>query len=120
MLKPTDLYQGKCIEISDSFDEISKKCKKMFTGVDKRAKPELMEDDDKIDNIESQGNKNNSNNMRESFYEIYEQLNKTLEDFRKNDYEKVKIDEYADKDGNKKAKYVPIKVVPALFNPSYA
>ena len=72
MLKPTDLYQGKCIEISDSFDEISKKCKKMFTGVDKRAKPELMEDDDKIDNIESQGNKNNSNNMRESFYESYE------------------------------------------------
>ena len=32
---------------------------------------------------------------------------------------KVKIDEYADKDGNKKAKYVPIKVVPALFNPLY-
>ena len=72
MLKPTDLYQGKCIEISNSFDEISKKCKKMFTGVDKRAKPELMDDDDKIDNMDSMYNKNNTNNMRESFYDPYD------------------------------------------------
>ena len=72
MLKPTDLYQGKCIEISNSFDEISKKCKKMFTGVDKRAKPELMDDDDKNDNMDSMYNKNNTNNMRESFYDPYD------------------------------------------------
>ena len=72
MLKPTDLYQGKCIEISNSFDEISKKCKKMFTGVDKRAKPELMDDDDKIDNMDSMYNKNNTNIMRESFYDPYD------------------------------------------------
>ena len=50
ILKPTDLYQGKCIEISGSFSEISKKCKKIFTGVDKRAKPELMDDDKKDNN----------------------------------------------------------------------
>ena len=41
ILKPTDLYQGKCIEISNSFEEISKKCKKLFCGVDKRVKPDL-------------------------------------------------------------------------------
>ncbi len=41
ILKPTDLYQGKCIEISNSFEEISKKCKNIFRGVDKRVKPDL-------------------------------------------------------------------------------
>ena len=49
ILKPTDLYQGKCIEISNSFDEIYKKCKKMFCGVDKRVKPD-SENDDNFDN----------------------------------------------------------------------
>mgnify|MGYP002626449802 CR=1 FL=1 len=57
ILKPTDLYQGKCIEISSSFSEISKKCKKIFTGVDKRVKPELM-DDEKKDNNDYMYNNN--------------------------------------------------------------
>ena len=52
ILKPTDLYQGKCIEISNSFDEIYKKCKKIFRGVDKRVKPELQ------NNKEYENNKN--------------------------------------------------------------
>ena len=45
ILKPTDLYQGKCIEISNSYDEIYKKCKNLFRGVDKRVKAELEEDE---------------------------------------------------------------------------
>ena len=76
MLKPTDLYQGKCIEISNSFDEISKKCKKIFTGVDKRAKPELMDDDEKKENNDfiynNNNNINNNHNISDSNYEQYE------------------------------------------------
>ena len=79
ILKPTDLYQGKCIEISNSFDEISKKCKKIFTGVDKRAKPELIDDDDKKENNDyiynnnhNNNNINNNNNISDSNYDQYE------------------------------------------------
>ena len=39
IIKPTDLYQGKCIEISNSYEEIVKKCRNMFKGVDKRLNP---------------------------------------------------------------------------------
>ena len=39
IIKPTDLYQGKCIEISNSYDEIVKKCRNIFKGVDKRLNP---------------------------------------------------------------------------------
>ena len=52
ILKPTDLYQGKCIEISNSFDEIYKNCKKIFKGVDKTIKPELKNDEMKHNNKE--------------------------------------------------------------------
>ena len=41
IIKPPDLYQGKCIEICNNFDDIQKKCKKMFKGVDKTNIPEL-------------------------------------------------------------------------------
>mgnify|MGYP002624407391 CR=1 FL=1 len=40
IIKPTDLYQGKCIEISNNYDEIEKKCKNLFRGVDRRIMPE--------------------------------------------------------------------------------
>ena len=51
ILKPPDLYQGKCIEIVNNYDEILKKCKKMFRGVDKTNIPELDEEefDDEYD-----------------------------------------------------------------------
>ena len=35
IIKPPDLYQGKCIEISNDFNEIQKKCEKLFKGIDK-------------------------------------------------------------------------------------
>ena len=41
ILKPPDLYQGKCIEIGNDYDDLSKKCKKMFRGVDKTVIPEV-------------------------------------------------------------------------------
>jgi hypothetical protein len=49
ILKPTDLYQGKCIEICNSFDEINKKCRNMFKGVEKRFIPEIIKDEDLSD-----------------------------------------------------------------------
>ena len=41
IIKPIDLYQGKCIEICNDYEQIEKKCKKLFRGVDKRIMPEL-------------------------------------------------------------------------------
>ena len=45
ILKPPDLYQGKCIEIGNNYDDIFKKCKKMFRGVDKTNIPEIDEEE---------------------------------------------------------------------------
>ena len=45
ILKPPDLYQGKCIELVNSYDDILKKCKKMFRGVDKTNIPEFNEEE---------------------------------------------------------------------------
>ena len=63
ILKPTDLYQGKCIEISNSFDEIYKKCKKIFRGVDKRIRPELQNDKDNDNNQNDFINNINNNDL---------------------------------------------------------
>ena len=67
ILKPPDLYQGKCIEIGNDYDDLFKKCKKMFRGVDKTNIPEIDEqeysdefyDDDSYDdeNNEIKGTK---------------------------------------------------------------
>ena len=64
ILKPPDLYQGKCIEISNDFNEINKKCKNMFKGVNKALIPDLslnLEDEDadeEKDNIKTIANNN--------------------------------------------------------------
>ena len=42
IIKPIDLYQGKCIEICNDYEQIEKKCKNLFRGVDKRIMPELL------------------------------------------------------------------------------
>ena len=46
ILKPTDLYQGKCIEICNSFEEISKKCRNIFKGVEKKFIPEEVKEEE--------------------------------------------------------------------------
>jgi hypothetical protein len=65
IIKPPDLYQGKCIEISDNFDEINKTIKNMFKGVDKRlaTDPDLNSEDEESndDNINSNNININSN-----------------------------------------------------------
>ena len=42
IIKPPDLYQGKCIEICDSFEEFVKITKNIFKGVDKKLIPEQL------------------------------------------------------------------------------
>ena len=53
IIKPTDLYQGKCIEISNSYEEIVKKCRNIFKGVDKRQNPTQITN---MNNIEELNN----------------------------------------------------------------
>ena len=42
IIKPTDLYQGKCIEICNSFDDLVKISKKIFKGVNQKLIPEQL------------------------------------------------------------------------------
>jgi hypothetical protein len=71
ILKPTDLYQGKCIEISNSFDEIYKNCKNIFRGVDKRVKPD-SQNEENIDNNNIDNNNNNNEITSSSLDDPYD------------------------------------------------
>ena len=64
IIKPPDLYQGKCIEISDNFDEINKTIKNMFKGVDKR----LVTDSDMNTDEEDSNDENNNMNSNLNNY----------------------------------------------------
>jgi hypothetical protein len=69
IIKPPDLYQGKCIEISNDFNEINKKCKNMFKGVDKTLIPELSINLEEEDTDEEKNNLNtNANINNKSLY----------------------------------------------------
>jgi len=57
IIKPTDLYQGKCIEISNSYEEIAKKSRNLFKGVDKRFHPTQL-------NINRDNNEELNNNEK--------------------------------------------------------
>ena len=59
IIKPPDLYQGKCIEISNDFNEIQKKCEKLFKGIDKTNIYELNNEEEEYysdDNDEEEDN----------------------------------------------------------------
>ena len=62
IIKPPDLYQGICIEISNNFDEIKQKCKNMFKGVDKRLAPDLEVTLEEEDSDEDKNNLNSNIN----------------------------------------------------------
>ena len=71
IVKPTDLYQGKCIELCENFKQIYKKCKNIFRGVDKRILPEITIKEDE----DSDDSDNNENNI---LYNSENELNNTL------------------------------------------
>ena len=83
ILKPTDLYQGKCIEISNSYDEIYKKCKNIFRGVDKRVKPELENDEIQDNNNNDYTYNNNNNNNNEMLTSSEDEQYEDNSDFRR-------------------------------------
>ena len=61
ILKPTDMYQGKYIEISNTYDDVCKKCLNMFKGVNSNLGKEIMEIEE-----ENQKNENNLTNINNS------------------------------------------------------
>ena len=71
IVKPTDLYQGKCIDLCDNFNQIYKKCKNIFRGVDKRILPKITIKEDE----DSDDSDNNDNNI---VYNSENELNNTL------------------------------------------
>ena len=59
ILKPTDMYQGKYIEISNTYDDIYRKCFKMFKGVNSNLSKEILEieeENQKNENFTSSNN----------------------------------------------------------------
>ena len=84
IIKPPDLYQGKCIEICNSFDEVVKIAKNIFKGVDKKLIPEQLNDslnndlleNNKLLTINTFHNLNNNNNTNTTY-------NKTINNTRK-------------------------------------
>ena len=68
IIKPPDLYQGKCIEISNDFNEINKKCKNMFKGVNKTILPDLSLNLEEEDSDEEKNNVNTNANINNSIY----------------------------------------------------
>ena len=77
ILKPPDLYQGKCIQISDDFVEISKLIKNMFKGVDKRLESDSESDADEF-------NFDNNNKINSYLYNYISNCNKYNKNNNKN------------------------------------
>ena len=74
IIKPTDLYQGKCIALFDNFEQGYKKCKNIFRGVDKRTLPEISIKDDDDDSDDSDNNDNTIYNNYDN--ELINNINK--------------------------------------------
>ena len=87
IIKPPDLYQGICIEISNNFDEIKQKCKNMFKGVDKRLAPDLEVTMEEEDSDDDKNNINNSLINGKNYLNI--NLNKSGSDFELRSDDKI-------------------------------
>jgi len=61
LLKPTDLYGGKCIQISDSIEDLEKNIKKFYDGIDRTMKEKVEDLDDSLEEDEGNNNNNNAN-----------------------------------------------------------
>ena len=90
IIKPSDLYQGKCIEITNDCNEIYKLCKKMFQGIDMRLV--INNVDEIIDKKDNENEKNNDINNNEENENEKEILNDKTE-IKKN--EEIKPKKYS-------------------------
>ena len=69
IVKPTDLYQGKCIEIFSDFNQINKQCKTIFRGINTRILPENNTKEEEENNYSLTNNNDNDNSpKKKSFY----------------------------------------------------
>ena len=68
ILKPTDLYQGKCIEIFSEFSQIYKQCKNIFRGIKTKIPPEYISKDDDENNFLCT-NYNENDNINSDIYQ---------------------------------------------------
>lgn len=68
ILKPTDLYGGRCIHISDNFNEIEKLTNKYFDGLNKSLKPSKCQEISYEDEYDELSNENNTNSNTENRY----------------------------------------------------
>ena len=68
ILKPTDLYQGKCIEIFSEFSQIYKQCKNIFRGIKAKIPPEYISKDDDGNNFLCT-NYNDNDNINSDIYQ---------------------------------------------------
>ena len=80
IIKPTDLYQGKCVEIFSDYEQIYKQCKNIFRGVNTRVLPEyaIREEDDIynenetfINTDDDMNNTNTINKRKTSYSKMY-------------------------------------------------
>ena len=68
IIKPTDLYQGKYIEICNTYDDIYRICINMFKGVNENLTKEEDEEEDNQNNDNSNPNKQQKNTLKKSLY----------------------------------------------------
>ena len=62
IVKPVDLYQGKCIEILNNYQDIIKNCQKLFKGVDKfKLKSETTPNNNPIQESEDESEQSSDN-----------------------------------------------------------
>ena len=71
IIKPTDLYQGKCIEICNNFNDLSKICRKMFKGVDTTFFEEKETKEDDEDSDEENNKIGNNFTSKKNFPKMY-------------------------------------------------
>jgi hypothetical protein len=62
LLKPADLYGGKCIQIFDSIEELEKLLKKFFDGIERSMKLKEEDVEDSLEENEDEEDKDKKNN----------------------------------------------------------
>ena len=91
IVKPTDLYQGKCIEIFSDYNQIYKQCKNIFRGINTRIPPQRFpKEEEDLDNCFNGYNENDTaNNITSNLENDIMNINLNLINKRKTFYSKM-------------------------------
>jgi len=85
IIKPVDLYQGKCMKLLNNLEKIGKKIKKYFSGVEKNYSDDEEEEDFYINKNDNK-NDNNQNNSSFEKNEKDNEINTANKNKRKKRY----------------------------------